>query len=258
MSRKFKECTLCKKKFGKKKILEHYLECLSIKNKDESGIILLLNSYSEFTKNNYYLFVKVGFETRLKDLDKFLREKWLGCCNHRSDFADDISEYSINKKILSINNTELLYRFDYGTESIVEIIIGNRLGGEDSNNNITILLESDKPYVKCSLCDEDSEYIINNNFYCKKDSDNINFDKDIDYKYIINNSPRIGKCGYMCLYDEEASEDEVNEDDENDEDDEEKKTTKTKKTKKTTKTKKTMMKTTESMKIQTKKQIMKK
>jgi hypothetical protein len=208
MSRKFKECTICKKKFGKKQILDHYLGCLTIKNKDESGIILILTSYSELTNNNYYLFIKVGNETRLKDLDKFLRGKWLGCCNHRSDFCDDVAEYNINKKIISIKNTELLYRFDYGTESIVEIIIGNRLGGDDKNNDITILLESEKPFIKCTLCDADAEYIIHHKFYCKKDSDTIKYNKDADYKYIVNNSPRIGKCSYMYL-DEECTEEEL-------------------------------------------------
>jgi hypothetical protein len=198
MLNKFKQCYICKKKFGKVKIHEHYIDCIKLKYKDESGIIVFMNSYSNISNNNYYFYLKIGINSTLKDLDKFIKKEWVECCGHLSCFNDiNYKKINMNKKINELYNQNILYT--YGTETVVNIFIDSSLNCmSEKDKKIEILVQNEKPFIKCKLCDFDSKYILNNDTLCEKCKDNgidkYTFGDDI---YLINNSPRIGLCDYM-------------------------------------------------------------
>lgn len=192
------ECDYCKKKFGCKLIIYHYEECIIKKHINDSGFILRFFSHGIFG-NIYFIYAIVGLKCDFMHIDSFLRKKWCECCNHLSFFTNlkNNEKISKTKKIIEFDiGDKFIYKYDMGSTTTIYCEILGKMEGIDRNNKINILKQNDKQYIICSNCNKKySEYIIDNEAYCKKCVSKI--DDETDIMLNIVNSPRTGICGYQ-------------------------------------------------------------
>ena len=197
-------CTYCNKKFGCKKIHEHYIECIPMHNNSKTGYLVMFSGYS-ISQKYYFMYTFIEETTKLSNIDKFLRNKWCECCNHKSEFKYMLS--NIPKKTL-INNFDIgdliVYTYDFGSTTTIFIKILKKIKSKNTNNtknnikpyvDIDPVLYNDEHIINCTTenCINKAIYYINYQplcFNCTEENE------DNESKLLIVNSPRTGECGY--------------------------------------------------------------
>ena len=181
------QCQHCDKKFGCRKIYEHYDECLAKLYKKKSGYLISMHSHG-ITGDLYHIYVIAGTKCKFLDIDKFLKDIWCECCGH-------MSEYHISKKT-SLNkygeNDIFIYEYDMGDTTTVYIEIKKILEGKSNNNKIKLVHQNEKPKILCIKCKINAKYYYMGDPLCKKHSD-VSEEEPLAK---ISNSPRSGFCGY--------------------------------------------------------------
>jgi hypothetical protein len=152
----------------------------------------------------YWLLIKARTSLKLLDLDVFLRDIWLECCDHLSNFSADREEISKNERLYNFpDGTVLDYIYDYGTSTDLKI----KFLGDFSDCNegdICILFRNEAPEFECDECGKKAEYTCDfcdnlfEDLYCKKCiKQHSCYETDGDDCMLrIPNSPRMGDCGY--------------------------------------------------------------
>src|SRR5436190_20896411 len=86
-------CNKCKEITSTRAAKGHINKCLYQGSEDSPDAFLIKVQWPH--KNPiYWLYLSVPFKTNLEDLDHFLREIWLECCGHLSQFTIDHKMYS--------------------------------------------------------------------------------------------------------------------------------------------------------------------
>ncbi|MBA3721244.1 MAG: hypothetical protein H0W88_02450 [Parachlamydiaceae bacterium] len=160
----------------------------------------------------YWLYLSVPFKSKLEDLDHFLREIWLECCGHLSQFTIDHKRYSsdfepnpfspFEEFSMSIRSEEILvtslkftHEYDFGstTELLLEVV---GLIKAEASNEIRVIVQNQEPQFKCASCGKKAKMISSTEGDCFCKSCVV---KDDDELYLLPlvNSPRTGVCGYV-------------------------------------------------------------
>lgn len=84
-------CFFCGKSFAKAGINRHLVT--HFREKEKTGLpgksfLVKIETNRRWGSSPYFLSLWIDGETKLKDLDSFLRDIWLECCNHMSAFRD--------------------------------------------------------------------------------------------------------------------------------------------------------------------------
>ena len=217
------KCKFCGKEYTLSYMKKHLPECearriqlAGEKEATQCGYfdLMILPKYFK----DYWLFIEVRDTSTLKDIDFFLRDIWLECCNHLSDFningthyenepIDDLCspfppksmDYKLNtiwKKDMTIE-----YRYDFGSTTTLLINVMDHRIGPVKKETLTILSRNN-PYVyQCSECGKKTAVALcaecawtGENFLC---DDCCKTHKCGEYMLLdICNSPRMGVCGY--------------------------------------------------------------
>ncbi len=205
-------CTYCGDLIPKRvnSILKHLNECKEKKefytNESEKAryfILLLEDPYSP----EYWLVIKVIDTTTLKKLDTFIRDIWVECCGHLSQFHEDGYKIPFTKKVGDIfeKGDIIGYEYDFGTTTELRIRVIDQLEDLKTKNDITILLRNIEPDYTCSNCGRKASYICP---FCLYEDEGMLCDDCItEHKCVkeegkdillpIVNSPRVGVCGYV-------------------------------------------------------------
>lgn len=207
-------CLLCQQKFTKAAITRHISACLDKKlslkeespKKSEPILMLEIVAYKIF-----WLVVEVRGRTTLDQLDTFLRDIWLECCGHLSQFTihgqrydsycEDSDEQGMDiqmGKVLS-HGTHFEYTYDFGTSTdLVGRVVHVRKG--EIKKSIVLLGQNEMPEAECGDCDASPGTICP---YClsplckKCTKKHACFEDEGDeYTLPLVNSPRAGSCGY--------------------------------------------------------------
>lgn len=120
-------CLLCKSKYSGKGMTKHLNFCLPKsledqrkrqKFKSQPFFHIMVRGYY---LTEYWLHLKVDSNTMLDDLDQFLRNIWLECCEHLSAFSYQGSQLNIWKKFKDVLwlGMKLLHEYDFGTTTIL-------------------------------------------------------------------------------------------------------------------------------------------
>ncbi|MDR2841972.1 MAG: hypothetical protein LBV52_02090 [Spirochaetaceae bacterium] len=201
-------CFLCGEELTKTKMRNHVLKHhLSGTSGETTMFIKAEGGYQK----KYWLLLDVAFSGDLGDLDWFLREIWLECCDHCSGFRPashkfDFGTYEMETEISELSKgLELLYSYDYG--STTELLIsflgygvrppqGEKVRLLARNVPLNdICVECGKPAtVFCPDCYEDVNWVMKNAYYCKECGATHN--PSHEYLQSITNSPRNGVCAY--------------------------------------------------------------
>lgn len=157
-----------------------------------------------FAGKSFWLYIEINGSATLDHLDSFLRETWLECCGHMSQFDIDGKGYSSDgemhktiNKVLEVG-TQFDYEYDFGTTTQLagKVILvrsgklkkGTRLiARNDLPEDISCTTCSNKPDVICSVCYD---------FCCKKCKKKHNACDGEEFMLPVINSPRMGMCGY--------------------------------------------------------------
>ena len=159
---------------------------------------------------DYWLHLEMDGSATLGHLDHYLREIWLECCGHLSQFSvggwagDEISK---NRRVRQVfkPGVELTHIYDFGTSSETLVkMVGMREGKPLTKNPIVLMARNNAPEVECMECEKPAAWLCIECMY-EEDKPGTLCDEHVeghphdDYgePMPLVNSPRVGMCGYV-------------------------------------------------------------
>lgn len=155
----------------------------------------------------FFLQLLMNGNKPLKNLDSFLRQIWLECCGHLSEFFfgryEEVSKSTLAKQVFS-KGVIMGYIYDWGSSTELKIQVINEYSIPMKES--ILLLSRNEPFsIPCDSCgespvvstctihgwDEDSSF-------CQACAEKHEKScEDADYAMVdLCNSPRAGVCGY--------------------------------------------------------------
>ncbi len=165
--------------------------------------------------HEYWVYFDVPANSLLRKVDNFLRDTWVECCGHLSEFTIDgktyISEtdeyfkedrsmnYNLNK-LLSVGK-KFSYRYDFGSTTYLDLKVISEREVEDADSAIVVLARNELPLVTCDSCGKTATYICRKCGYSGSNMwvcDTCAPDHECGEEMLLPvvNSPRVGECGY--------------------------------------------------------------
>lgn len=216
-------CRYCGKAYTRTPMAKHVLTCkerglaaAGAINENLAGhFVLLINDKYD---KQYWLIVEMKETTSLKDLDQFLRDIWLECCGHLSNFYIEGVQYEsdphfsdgwgmpvkgMNIKLMNLLEPGMVidYTYDYGSSTELSVSVLAQRMGPAKREKVAILSRNQPVTFVCQKCEKKiASKICRECIYegegllcedCLKDH-------PCDEEMLTNilNSPRAGVCGY--------------------------------------------------------------
>ncbi len=202
------KCLFCNEIFPQKQIGRHLAKHLALQEKSEADNHTKNFSHILIDSGLMFLHVLINDFSKMEILDSFLRDIWLECCGHMSDFHCKTADISMNQRIKDVfpDKEKIMYDYDFGTTTRLNLKV---LHHYDINmkDHLTLLSRNEPLELICTKCEKEpaihictecsyDEYM----YLCKKCSkkhektcEDFN-----DYACMpVVNSPRMGDCGYM-------------------------------------------------------------
>jgi len=155
----------------------------------------------------YWLHLKVASNSRLEDLDGFLRYIWLECCGHLSAFSYQRSELGMGRKLKDVlrPGMELLHEYDFGTTTELLVkVLGEYEGPMEKNEPVQILSRNEAPEILCDGCGKAPAVQVctgcqwdGAGWLCQACAEDHECGEDMQLPVV--NSPRVGVCGYAGI-----------------------------------------------------------
>lgn len=211
------KCYFCGEIMTRRKLFNHLEKCAERRSaiekaeksrRDTEKLFHLRAKFPYGTE--FWLDLEMVGSATLKDLDYYLREIWLECCGHLSEFsARDFftGEISMKKKIADVFGKEpaLFHSYDFGstTETIIEKI-AVREGKPLTKNPVFLMSRNILGEEKCIECDRPAGYLCAGCLYedqifgtlCEEHADDHPHSDNWGEPLPLVNSPRVGVCGY--------------------------------------------------------------
>jgi len=217
------KCMLCEKEITTSTALTHYKSCDKAKEILNGKIDGYIINVKDKNYPDYWLYIAVPSSFTLEDLDDFLRDIWVECCDHLSEFVIKGAHYgssnaieasrelpfgprllSAKKKLSNILSKGLKFDYIYDFGSSTELVLTVKDNVKLKDDHIYVLGRNDRPDRKCVKCGKPAEYIcyeclvdaveLESSTYCKEClMTHEHADEDAGF---IPNSPRAGVCGY--------------------------------------------------------------
>lgn len=222
------KCSFCGGTFSKSAMTNHLKACKQreitpvvpshgrkAKHKD-NRIFHLVVEGSDLPE--YWMHLGVPADVKLTDLDDFLRETWVECCGHLSDFkinnirydrdtVDDMWLFGRKPRSMNIRTGSILrpgmkfdYEYDFGTTTYLSLRVASEHEEDIKDKSIDILARNDPPLIACVKCGELATQVCRQCFYdgcgwfCDKCAEEHECGEDMLLPVV--NSPRVGMCGY--------------------------------------------------------------
>jgi hypothetical protein len=217
-------CQLCKGKFKKAVVTRHLAKCVAdheterpavSKTKPKTGKLFHLVVEGRGMPM-YWLHLEVPATATLEDLDSYLREIWLECCGHMSqftigdmfysvqpdedDFGGDLEQRDMKVPVGKILHPGLALTYDYDFGSTTELtlkVASEREGKAAKKHGVRLLARNDPPAIPCGKCGKPAVWIDTENAWeptgwlCESCAG-----EDSEEFLPVVNSPRTGVCGY--------------------------------------------------------------
>jgi len=159
------------------------------------------------------MLVAVPKNLTLGDLDQFLRDAWLECCGHLSEFTIEGRRYishtesgnpsqSMKKQVGQVLSLGLEFEYVYDMGSSTEFVLQVLEKIEACpQKKVTVLMQNDPPPFSCKICKKQSQIICSlcGDTICNRCSKRHSCAKQEEDTYMLMplvNSPRTGVCGY--------------------------------------------------------------
>lgn len=205
-SRKYEgQCKFCGQDFTKRQIVDHLKNCEKRK-KDKNAKNLILSIIDPYTKN-FWLIIEANNQAKLKDLDNLIRDVWVECCGHLSQFGDYRNQVSKGRNIVDTLSPgdKVNYIYDFGSSTELTIEALEYSNHQLSGKKIELVARNYLPLSSCVKCNQQATQICTacmedgTGMICNKCAEkyhNEENEKEEHYILSLANSPRSGVCGY--------------------------------------------------------------
>jgi hypothetical protein len=154
----------------------------------------------------------------LEALDQFLRDTWLECCGHMSEFEIqgtrymvepmDVDDESMDVKLGDVLSPKMtfLHAYDFGTTTHLKLKVVSQYESDLPGKKIHVLARNEPPVIPCGVCGEPATQVCMECSYskegwlCKKCAARHECGEEMSLPVV--NSPRTGVCGYTGSSDE--------------------------------------------------------
>ncbi len=201
-------CIYCSQIFGQKEIGKHLSHHLAQREKGSPGKTTGLYCHIEVQAGPYFLQLLVLADSKMKVIDRFLREIWLECCDHLSSFGHKDFKVKISDTIGDVFSPriKIYHDYDFGTTTKVflkglkyyQVVETKKIVLLSRNEPLRIICGrcNEKPAVElCTVCIDNYDY----SYFCEQCAEGHAEEcEDFeDYARMpVVNSPRMGVCGY--------------------------------------------------------------
>jgi hypothetical protein len=209
------KCSCCGDEFSKTAIAKHIQSCEDYAKSSGTNKAKVFHLAVEgYHLPEYWIYLEARTDAKLKYLDDFLRNIWLECCGHMSefeigktrygaDFSGELGQKSLNiqlAKILCVG-MEFSHKYDFGstTELILQVVSEQQ--GNASGKPIKLLARNNPLEIKCESCGQTATQLCTEcmwsnkgGVFCDKCAETHKCDSEMFLPIV--NSPRVGVCGY--------------------------------------------------------------
>ena len=215
------KCGICGEEVAVKQMLRHVKACRMVhplkEGKKEQKIFTLRVTSLEFP--GYFLYLEIEGGKKLSLLDGYLRDIWLECCGHISQFTIAGEVYSsytdselmaelgeqsdMSSKVQKVMGQGMAFQYEYdmGSTTYLKLeVVDVRETKESVPEGILPIVRNAAPEIQCKECKAPAiqvlmDYSENHGAYCEACAEKFLGD-DLDMMLPVVNSPRMGVCGY--------------------------------------------------------------
>ena len=218
-------CRLCGQTFDKPAMLDHFKACVersANQGKKKPVAVFHIEVDGDRDLPMYWLHLLARSSAQLSDLDSFLRDIWLECCGHMSQFeinaenfvvsAEGSGERSMNVKLTKVlkAGSTLGYEYDFGSTTSLRLRVVDALEYPmKARSNVELVARNDPPKLKCSKCGKPAAEICTDcqwsgkGLLCPICAGSHRCGEEMLLPVV--NSPRCGVCGYTGPVEEESA-----------------------------------------------------
>jgi len=201
------KCLYCNELLSQAEILKHLAKHLAQMEKDATGDNQSNYCHVEVEANEMFLHLLVKGDAPMKTIDKFLRDIWLECCGHMSEFRHKNFKIKMKDMVEDVfrPKVKIYHDYDFGTTTRV-FLIAKKQYQLNLKEPIILLSRNEPLKLMCVSCKTEPAinicavcYYQEMAFFCKKCSKihTKTCEDFADYAEMpIVNSPRMGECGY--------------------------------------------------------------
>ncbi len=208
------KCNLCGGIFGKAAMTSHLKSCRkkqasSEKPKKTATFHLVVEGRYQ---PEYWMHLDVPANATLDTLDRFLRDTWLECCGHMSEFEIKGTRYTVEpmdmddegmdvklKDVLSPGMT-FLHAYDFGSTTHLKLKVVSGYESDATGKKVRILARNEPPAIPCGHCGKPAVQVCMECSYSKEGwlcEEHAATHECGDESFLpVVNSPRVGVCGY--------------------------------------------------------------
>jgi len=214
-------CGICGEEVAVKQMLRHVKACRQAnplpEGKRKQKIFTFRVTSCEYP--SYFLYLEIEGKKKLSLLDGLLRDIWLECCGHISQFTIAGSVYSsytdgemieelgeqsdMSAKLQDILEDGMTFEYDYDMGSTTDLdleVVDVRETKESLPNGFFLVARNLAPKIVCKKCKVPATqvlaaYVKNDGAYCDDCAEKLP-EEDSDMILPVVNSPRMGVCGY--------------------------------------------------------------
>lgn len=216
------QCIYCKKEYAQTGITRHIQACKerqAAHEKESAKAKTLIPIYHLRIQGTYnpvfWLNVELAGTANLLDLDRFLRDIWVECCGHLSQFNINQTHYmshpyDMNKnmkhalKDVLAPDAKFSYEYDFGSTTYLDLRVAEVRQGQIKKGAVNILARNNPLIVPCSVCGEPTTQLCPECMwdgeaeceFCDACAKKHPHYADYDGLMPFVNSPRVGVCGY--------------------------------------------------------------
>ncbi len=201
------KCLYCEGMFPQDEIGKHLAIHLMKMTKYDAGKSHENYCHIGVEAHDFFLHLLVRGDTSIINIDWFLRNIWLDCCGHLSQFGYKNIEISMGDRVEEVfqPRTKIFHDYDFGTTTRIflrahkhyQLHLKDDIFLLSRNEPLKIMCTSCKKYPATNMCtvclyDKDA-------FFCEKCSEEhaATCEDYTDYAEMpVVNSPRMGECGY--------------------------------------------------------------
>jgi hypothetical protein len=213
-------CVYCGKSFAKGGMSRHLATCAARQaaieaelksDKGKTGKLMHLQVVGTYMRD-YWMHIEIPAVATLAALDDFLRDTWVECCGHLSQFRigarnhvshTDTGRRSMKSSLETVFEPGMTvgYEYDFGstTELTIEVI-SERDGTIHKAGDVSIMARNDPPAIPCGICGKNPAVVVcaecsyePSGWMCAVCAGKHEHD---DMFLPVVNSPRVGECGY--------------------------------------------------------------
>lgn len=207
------KCVYCNETIEKGKINTHLKKHLKEAQKENSNgnsFLIQVFGYPNYKNSPYFLYILADGEAKIKDVDQFLRDIWLDCCGHMSEFhfkgGGKLSKSKMLNEVLEKNDV-VEYEYDFGSTTYLQMKVIEEFSVK-SPKKIYLLTRNEPLEIYCHLCNQNPATQIctihqweeEPHMFCEecapKHAEVCSDFEDYATMPIVN-SPRMGECGYV-------------------------------------------------------------